>query len=56
MKKIFKQIKTILVWFFDGRILDAINDGASYEDVTRLVAETEKRDRKISRKAEDVRK
>lgn len=37
MKRILKKIKAELVWFFDKRVLNAINSGASYEEVKTLV-------------------
>ena len=37
MKKFIKKIKAELVWFFDKRVLAAINNGASYEEVQTLV-------------------
>ena len=39
MKRFVRKIKAKLVWFFDKRVLDAINSGASYEEVERLVDE-----------------
>lgn len=37
MKKIIKKIKIGFTWAFSKKVLQAINDGASYEEVERLV-------------------
>lgn len=37
MRKLIKKIKMQFIWFFDGRVLDAINNGAPYEKVMQLV-------------------
>lgn len=39
MKKLIKKIKTEFIWYFDRRVLHAINDGTAYEEVERLVEE-----------------
>lgn len=39
MKKFIKKIKAELVWYFDRRVLEAINNGAPYEEVARIVEE-----------------
>lgn len=37
MKNIIKKIKKALVWTCSSKVLDAINSGASYEEVDALV-------------------
>lgn len=37
IKKIIKKIEKALVWTCSSKVLDAINSGASYEEVEALV-------------------
>lgn len=39
MKKLIKKIKIGLAWVFNKKVLQAINDGASYEEVEKIVRE-----------------
>ena len=43
MKKMFKKIKRWfdkqIIWFFNRRVLDAIDSGATYEEVCKIVEE-----------------
>lgn len=36
MKKVIKKIKYWCAWLFSRKVLDAINDGRSYEEVDRI--------------------
>jgi hypothetical protein len=38
-KKFFRKIKEWFVWFSSKRVLDAINSGATYEEVEEIVEE-----------------
>ena len=35
----FKKIKEMCVWLFSKKVGQAINDGATYEEVCKIVAE-----------------
>ena len=35
----FKKIKELFIWLFSKRVGQAINDGATYEDVCNIVQE-----------------
>lgn len=37
MKKIIKKIKEWWIWMTSKKVLDAINDGASYDEVLGIV-------------------
>lgn len=37
MKKMFKKIKEWFVWMKSKKVLDAINDGASYDEVLGII-------------------
>lgn len=37
MKKFIKKIRAELAWIFSKKVLQAINDGASYEEVEQIV-------------------
>lgn len=37
MKKMFKKIKEFITWFMSKKVLDAINNGATYEEVEDIV-------------------
>lgn len=39
MKKLFKKIKEIITWFMSKRVLEAINNGATREEVEEIVKE-----------------
>lgn len=43
MKKMFKKIigwfNRQIVWFCNRRVLDAINNGATYEEICKIVEE-----------------
>lgn len=39
MKKFFKNVKEWFVWLSSKRVGQAINDGASYEEVCKIVEE-----------------
>lgn len=39
MKKIFRKIREWFVWFTSKRVLDAINSGATYDEVEEIVAQ-----------------
>lgn len=39
MKKLLKWIKTQVVWFTSDKVLDAINAGATYDEVCEIVKE-----------------
>ena len=39
MKKFFRKIKEFIVWGFSRTVGQAINDGASYEEVCKIVEE-----------------
>ena len=39
MKKFFKKVKEWLVWLTSDRVGQAINDGATYEEVCKIVDE-----------------
>lgn len=39
MKKFFKKIRELFVWLTSKRVLDAINNGATYENVCNIVKE-----------------
>ena len=39
MKKFFKKVKEWFVWFTSKRVLDAINNGATYDEVCKIVEE-----------------
>lgn len=38
-KKFFRKIKEWFVWLSSKRVLDAINSGATYEEVEEIVEE-----------------
>ncbi len=37
IKKIINKIKEEITWFMSPRVLDAINSGATYEEVEEIV-------------------
>ena len=37
MKKIFRKIREWFVWLTSKRVLDAINSGATYDEVEEIV-------------------
>ena len=39
MKKFFKKVKELFVWFTSKRVLDAINNGATDDEVCKIVEE-----------------
>lgn len=39
MKKFIRKIKELFVWFTSKRIGQAINDGATYEEVCKILEE-----------------
>ena len=39
MKKFFRWIKREIVWLCSQRVLDAINSGATYAEVKKIVEE-----------------
>ena len=39
MKKLISQIKELFAWLFSSRVGEAINNGASYEEVEQIVRE-----------------
>ena len=39
MKKIFRIIKEQWIWLTSKKVLEAINDGATYEEVEKIVQE-----------------
>ena len=39
MKKFFRWIKREIVWLCSKKVLDAINNGATYEEVKAIVEE-----------------
>lgn len=39
----FKKIKEMFIWLFSKRVGQAINDGASYEEVQAIVQEEMKK-------------
>lgn len=43
MKKLLKKINEWFVWLTSKRVLDAINDGLSYDEVDRIVKEEMKK-------------
>ncbi len=41
--KIFKKIKEWFIWLFSKKVGEAINDGATYEEVQAIVQEKMKK-------------
>jgi hypothetical protein len=39
MKKLFRKIEEIITWFMSKRVLEAINNGATREEVEEIVKE-----------------
>lgn len=39
MKKMFIRIKELITWFMSKKVLDAINNGATYDEVVQIVHE-----------------
>ena len=39
IKKIINKIKEEITWFMSPKVLDAINSGATYEEVEKIVKE-----------------
>lgn len=39
MKKLFKKVKEWFVWLSSERVGQAINDGATYDEVCKIVEE-----------------
>lgn len=37
MKKMFKKIKEWWIWITSKKVLDAINDGATYDEVLGII-------------------
>jgi hypothetical protein len=37
MKKLFKKVIEWITWLFSRNVLDAINNGATYEEVEQIV-------------------
>lgn len=37
MKKMIKKIKKLITWFMSKKVLDAINNGATHEEVEQIV-------------------
>ena len=42
LKKIWKKIKKACIWLFSRKVGEAINNGASYEEVERIVEDLAK--------------
>ena len=42
MKKIFRKLKEWFIWLTSKKVGQAINDGATYEEVCKIVAEEAK--------------
>lgn len=40
IKKLWKWLKCVITWYMSPRVLEAINGGATYEEVLKIV-ETE---------------
>jgi hypothetical protein len=38
-KKIWKKIKEVFIWLFSRKVGEAINNGADYADVDKMVKE-----------------
>ena len=39
MKKMIQKIKELITWFMSKDVLEAINNGATYEEVEQIVQE-----------------
>ena len=37
MKKLIQKIKELITWFMSKKVLDAINNGATHEEVAQIV-------------------
>ena len=43
MKKIFRKLKELWIWLTSKKVGQAINDGASYDEVQKIVEEEMKK-------------
>lgn len=37
MKKMFEKVKKFITWFMSKKVLEAINNGAAYDEVEQIV-------------------